>query len=336
MNGKEDGKDAADEISMALLFVPSKRGEQRALNIRLPQLPQSSLADPPSFIFGPMEHILRQSNLPAALPYPIEDQREGWKAIKPGSFVILSIDYELSMKKLLDPDVDNVMSSMPNKKYLALVADKSVDIIGPIPVYKINIFLIGRSIPANIKRGLTGGECVPISPNDRHRERRYPVTPEAPVPFPYSDCYIHTTIALRCRLAQAHISGPEIPIFTLPEEAISDLGIVKMTDQARAKNRVTVLKLHDDVRDDLSSIDWDEELGSIRAHIARRPSDATEMLTERDLVSLRLFNDPTYAPQKPGGSRHIFICLNVWTDITQDVTLTNPEEFPDDIDKMVG
>ena len=62
-----------------------------------------------------MEHMIRQSNLPAALPYSIEDQHEGWKAIKPGSFIILSIDYELSMKKLLDPDVDDAMSSMPNK-----------------------------------------------------------------------------------------------------------------------------------------------------------------------------------------------------------------------------
>jgi len=136
--------------------------------------------------------MLHQSNHRLALPYPaIKDQSEGWKAIKPGSFVILSIDYELSMKNLLDPDIDNVMSSMPNKKYLALVADKSVDIFGPIPVYKINVFLVGTSIPANTRRGLTGGECVPISPNNQHREGRGPVTPEASVPFPYSDCYIH-------------------------------------------------------------------------------------------------------------------------------------------------
>ena len=279
--------------------------------------------------------MLRQSNLPAALPYSIEDQHEGWKAIKPGSFVILSIDYELSMKKLFDPDVDDAMRSMPNKKYLALVAGKAVDVIGPIPVYKIDIVLIGRDIPVNGQRGLTGGECVPISPNNEHREGRSPVTPEAPVPFPYSDCYIHTTTALRCRLAQTHISGPEIPIFTLPKNVITHLKIVQTIDQARAGDRVTIAKIRGDVRDDLPSIDWEEELQDIRAHIARWPSDAKEKLTGGDAVYLRLFSDPTYAPQKPGESRHIFICLNVWTDITQDVTFTNPEEFPDDIDKMI-
>ena len=85
-----------------------------------------------------MEHKLRQSNLSAALPYSIEDQREceGRKAIKPGTFVILSIDYELSVKELLDPDVDEIMSSVPDKNYLALVARKAIAIIGPIPVYK--------------------------------------------------------------------------------------------------------------------------------------------------------------------------------------------------------
>jgi len=291
--------------------------------------------NPPSFIFGLMEHSLRQSYHPAALPYPIEDQSKGWEAIKPGSFVILSIDYELSMKKLLDPDVDDVMSTMPDKKYLALVADKSVDRYGPILVYKINIFLVGRSIPANSKRGLTGGECVPISPNNLHLELRSPVTPEALVPFPYEDCYIHTTIALRCRLAQAHISGPEIPIFTLPKKVITRLGVVKVADLARAEDRLTILKLHGVVPDDPSSINWEEELRTIRAHIARWPSDAKEKLTGGDAIYLQLFSDPTYAPQKPGGSRHVFICLNVWTDITQDVTLTNPEEFPDDIDRMI-
>jgi hypothetical protein len=282
-----------------------------------------------------MEHIRHQSMLPAALPYSIEDQREGWKAIKPGSFVILSIDYELSLKKLYDPDVDDVMSSMPNKKYLALVANKTVDIIGPIPVYKIDIFLIGRSVPANGKRGLTGGECVPISPNNRHREGRNPVTPQAPVPFPYSDCYIHTTTAFQCRLAQTHIRGPEIPLFTLPKKVITDLGVVKMSDQVRAEDCLTILKLRGDIPDDLPPIHWEEELQTIRAHIARWPSDAKEKLTGGDAVSYRLFSNPTYAPQKPGGFRHVFICLNVWTDITQDVTLTNPEEFPNDIDKMI-
>jgi hypothetical protein len=202
-------------------------------------------------------------------------------------------------------------------------------------VYKIDIFLIGRGLPANIQRGLTGGECVPVSPNTRHREGRKPVTPEAPVPFPYSDCYIHTTTALRCRLAQAHISGPEIPLFTLPKKGMTYLDIVQAVDEARAENRATILKIRGDVRDDLSCINWEEELQTIRAHIARWPSDAKEKLMGGDEVSLRLFNDPTYAPQMPGGSRHVFICLNVWTNITQDVTLTNPEEFPDDIDKMI-
>jgi len=283
-----------------------------------------------------MEHELSRINLPAALPYPIEDQKQGWEAIKPGSFVILSIDYELSMKKLRDPDVDDVMSSMPNKKYLALVADKSLDRCGPIPVYKINVFLVGRSTPANKKRGLTGGECVPVSPNALHLERRNPVTPEGPVPFPFSDCYIHTTIALRCRLAQTHISGPEIPIFTVPEKVISDLGVVKMIDQARAENRLTILKFRGDVSDDLSSIKWEEELRTIRANIARWPSDAKDELTGGDAIHFLLFSDPTFAPQRPGGQRHVFVCLNVWTDITQDVALTNPEEFPDDIDRMIG
>ncbi|SRR5258706_8376 len=280
-----------------------------------------------------MEHKLRQSYYSATLPYPIEDQRKGWEAIKPGSFVILSIDYELSMKKLLDPDVDSVMSSMPNKKYLALVAAKSVDRYGPIPVYKIDIFLVGKSMPTNPMRGLTGGECVPISPNKVHLERRSPVTPEAPVPFPYSKCWIHTTIALRCRLAQAHISGPEIPIFTLPEKDIDDLGIVKVIDKARAETRITILKIRGDVPDPSPS-NWEEELQTIRAQIARWPSDAKEELTGGDAVYLDLFSDPDYAPQKPGGSRHVFICLNIWTDITQDVALTNPEEFSDDIDQM--
>jgi len=279
--------------------------------------------------------MLHQSNHRLALPYPIKDQSEGWKAIKPGSFVILSIDYELSMKNLLDQDIDNVMSSMPNKKYLALVADKSVDIFGPIPVYKINVFLVGTSIPANTQRGLTGGECIPISPNDCHREGRNPVTPGAPVPFPYSDCYIHTTIALQCRLAQTHISGPEIPLFTLPKQVITHLGVVQMADQARTEDRMTIAKARGEVLDDPPSINWEEELQTIRTHIARWPSDAKERLTGGDALSLRLFSDPTYTPQVPGGSRYVFICLNVWTDITQDVTLTNPEEFPDDIDKMI-
>jgi len=282
-----------------------------------------------------MEYEVRLSNLPAAIPYPVEDQREGWRAIKPGSFVIFSIDYELSMKKLLDPDVDDVMSSMPNKKYLALVADKSVERYGPIPVYQIEIFLVGRSTPEDGKRGLTGGECVPISPNKEHPELRSPVTPETSVPFPYSDCWIHTTTALQCRLAQTHISAPEIPIFTLPEKVISDLAMVKAIDQARAEDRVTILKLRGGVRDDMSSIKWEEELRTIRDHIELWPPDAIEKLTGGDAVFLRLFSDPTYAPQEPGGSRYVFICLNVWTDITQDVTLTNPEEFPDDIDQMV-
>jgi hypothetical protein len=122
--------------------------------------------DPPLFIFGPIKHMLHLSDLPVALPYPIEDQKEGSNAIKPGSFVILSIDYGLPMKKLLDPDIDDAMSSIPNKKYLALVVGKTVDTIDPIPVYKTDIFLIGRSIPADIKSGLTGVECVPISPNN--------------------------------------------------------------------------------------------------------------------------------------------------------------------------
>ena len=271
-----------------------------------------------------------------SLPYPIEEQRNSWEAIKTGSFVILSIDYELSMKKLRDPEVDSVMSAMPNKKYLALVSDKVVNMIQSIPVYKIDIFLVGRSTPANRWRGLTGSECVPISPNDSHREGRRPVTPEALVPFPYSDCYIHTTTALRCRLAQTHISGPEIPIFTLSRDAITRLGIVQMVDQARAEDRVTILKIRGDMPDDSSSIHWEEELGTIRDHIARWPSDAKERLTESDARYLRLFSNAAYTPQKPGGSRHVFICLNVWTDITQDVPLTNPEEFPDDVDKMIG
>ena len=282
-----------------------------------------------------MEHKLRQGHHPAALPYPTEDQSKDWNAIKPGSFVILSIDYELSMKNLLDPEVDDVMSSMPNKKYLALVADKSADRYGPILVYNINIFLVGRDAPTNERRGLTGGECVPIFPNNIHLELRSPVTPEGPVPFPYSDCYIHTTIALGCRLAQAHISGPEVPIFTLPTRVITRLGVVKMADLARAHDRLALLKIHGQVPDDPSPINWERELGTIRAHIARWPSDAKEKLTGGDEVYLRLFSDPTYAPQRPGGLRHIFICLNVWTDITQDVTLTNPEEFPDDIDEMI-
>jgi len=279
--------------------------------------------------------MLRLSSLPAALPYPIEDQRRGWKAIKPGSFVILSIDYEISTKKLFDPDVDGVMSSMPNKKYLALVTEKSVDIITSIPVYRISIFLIGRKKPANRLRGLTGGECVPISPNDRHLEGRKPVTPDAPVPFPYSDCYIHTTIALQCRLAQTHISGPEIPLFTLPKQAITHLRVVQIADQARAEDHMAISKARGELPDDPPSINWEEELQTIRAQIARWPSEAKEKLTGGDAISLRLFSDPTYTPQMPWGSRYVFICLNVWTDITQDVTLTNPEEFPDDIDKMI-
>ena len=281
-----------------------------------------------------MDPKLRQSHHPAALPYPIKDQSKGWDAIKQGSFVILSIDYELSMKKLFDPDVDDVMSSMPNKKYLALVTGKSVDRYGPIIAYKISILLVGRSTPTNAKRGLTGGECVPISPNNSHLELRSPVTPEGPVPFPYSGYYIHTTIALRCRLAQAHISGPEVPIFTLPKRVITRLGVVKTADLARSQDRLALLKLLGQVPDDPSPINWEEELQTIRAHIARWPSDAKEKLTGGDEVYLHLFSDPTYAPQKPGGSRHIFICLNVWTDVTQDVTLTNPEEFPNDIDQM--
>ena len=213
---------------------------------------------------------------------------------------------------------------------------KTVDLVDSIPVYKINILLIGRDIPADVRRGLTGGECVPISPNHEHSEGRSPVTPEAPVPFPYSDCYIHTTTALRCRLAQTHISGPEIPLFTLPKDVITHLSIVQGTNQARAGDRVTILKIRGDVRDDVSAINWEEELQDIRVHIARWPSDAKKKLTGGDAFFFHLFSDPTYAPQKPGGSRHVFICLDVWTDITQDVTLTNPEEFPDDIDKMIG
>jgi hypothetical protein len=55
-----------------------------------------------------------------------------------------------------------------------------------------------------------------------------------------------------------------------------------------------------------------------------------------DEVYLRLFSDPAYARKSLGvHDIHIFICPNVWTNITQDVTLTNPEEFPDDIDKMI-
>jgi hypothetical protein len=216
-----------------------------------------------------MEYKLTQANHPAALPYPIEDQRQEWDAIKPGSFVILSIDYKLSMKKLIDPDVDGVMSSMPNKKYLALVADKALDRYGPLPVFKIDVFLVGRSIPADAKRGLTGGECVPISPNKLHLEGRCPVTPEGPLPFPYSNCYIHTTIGLRCRLAQAHISGPEIPIFTLPEKDISHLSTVQMIDEARAEDRRTVRRILGQPQDDTPPIKWGEELRTIQAHIER-------------------------------------------------------------------
>jgi hypothetical protein len=109
MNRKETGNDAADEISMALLLVTSKCGKTKSAQ---------SWTSPifVSRVLIHMAHMLHQSNLPTALPYPIEDQHEGWKAIKPGSFVILSIDYELSMKNLFNPDVDEVMSSMPNKK----------------------------------------------------------------------------------------------------------------------------------------------------------------------------------------------------------------------------
>jgi hypothetical protein len=178
--------------------------------------------------------------------------------------------------------------------------------MAPFLCTEINIFLAGRSVPANTKRGLTGGECVPISPNKLHLELRSPVTPEGPVPFPYSDCYIHTTIALRCRLAQAHISGPEIPIFTLPKKDITDLGIVKMADQARAEDRVTILKYRGEVPDDVSSIHWEEELQTIRAHIAQWPSDAKEKLTGGDAVYLHLFSDPTYHPAKAWG---VAICL---------------------------
>ena len=281
-----------------------------------------------------MEHNLRQSDHPAALPYPIEDQSKGWDAIQSGSFVILSIDYELSMKNLCDPDVDHVTSSMPNKKYLALVTHKTVDSYGHIIAYKIDILLLGRKAPANARRGLTGGECVPISPNNQHLELRSPVTPEGPVPFPYPGYYIHTTTALRCRVAQVHISGPEVPIFTLPKTVITRLGIVKTADLARMHDRLALLKIHGQVPDDPSPINWEEELQTIRAHIARWPSDAKEKFTRGDEVYLDLFSDPTYAPQKPGGSRHVFICLNVWTDITQDLTLTNPEDFQGDIDQM--
>ena len=124
-------------------------------------------------------------------------------------------------------------------------------------------------------------------------------------------------------------------MFTLPKKVIAHLGIVKSVDQARAANRLTALKIRSDLPDDFPPIDWEDELHTIRAHIARWPPDAKEKLTGDDAVYLHRFSDPTYAPQKPGGSRHVFICLNVWTDITQDVTLTNPEEFPDDIDKMI-
>jgi hypothetical protein len=75
-----------------------------------------------------------------------------------------------------------------------------------------------------------------------------------------------------------------------------------MIDLVRAETCVTTLKIRDGMRDDLSSINWEEELGSICAHIAHQPSDAMEMLTEGDAVCLHLFNDLTYAPQMPGGS----------------------------------
>jgi hypothetical protein len=53
------------------------------------------------------------------------------------------------MKKLLDPDIDDAMSSIriPNKQYLALVAGKTVDTIDPIPVYKTDILLLGEVYP---------------------------------------------------------------------------------------------------------------------------------------------------------------------------------------------
>ena len=47
------------------------------------------------------------------------------------------------MKELLDPDVD-IMSSVPNKKYLVLAAGKAIAIIVPVPVYEITTSLIGR------------------------------------------------------------------------------------------------------------------------------------------------------------------------------------------------
>ena len=80
----------------------------------------SSLVPPLFFVIitiGLMEHKPIQTNLPVVLPFPIEDQRQGFKAIRPGSFMVLSIGYELPMKKLLDPDVDDVMSSIPNKSF---------------------------------------------------------------------------------------------------------------------------------------------------------------------------------------------------------------------------
>ena len=124
--------------------------------------------------------------------------------------------------------------------------------------------------------------------------------PNAPVAFPFSDFYMHTTIALWCRLTQTHH-----------------------------------LKIYNAMPDALSSSDQEEELQTIRPHIARWPFDAKEKLTGGDSVSLRLFCDPIHAPQKPEGLRHVVICLDIWTDVTQDVTPMNPEEFLDDIDKMI-
>ena len=69
---------------------------------------KSALSLVPPLFF--VNHRTHGANLPAALPFPIEDQRQGFKAIRPGSFVILSIGYEPLMKKLLDPDVDDVMT----------------------------------------------------------------------------------------------------------------------------------------------------------------------------------------------------------------------------------
>ena len=183
-----------------------------------------------------MDNDSRENRPPASLSYSLVDQKRDFDAIQTSSFVIVAIDYELSLKKLYDPDVDKETSAMRPKKYLAVVTDKSIDMYGTIPAYKLNLYLVGREEPSNMERGLFGGECIPICPNDVHLEDRKPLVPEGHTPFPYSDCYIYTTATLRCHLAKTHVEESG----ALPKKAIRHLGLIQMVDKAHAYIHVAI------------------------------------------------------------------------------------------------